>query len=48
MSFLQVFQNKKNRLKLYLKEIGFGGSGVDLIHLAEDSDQWQAFVYTMI
>jgi hypothetical protein len=36
----------EHNVKIYLK--GIGWEGTDWIHLAEDRDQWRAFVYTVI
>jgi hypothetical protein len=42
---LLFFQKKQSRLKMDLREKGC--SGMDWIHLGEDSDQWQALVNTV-
>jgi hypothetical protein len=34
----------ENGLKMYLREIGFGGGGVEWIHLAQVRDRWRAVV----
>jgi hypothetical protein len=36
----------EGNIKMYLPDIGWGG--VDLIHLAQDRDQWRALVNTVM
>jgi len=35
-----------NNIRIYLRETGF--KFVEWTHLAQDRDQWQAFVYTVM
>jgi hypothetical protein len=37
---------RKNEIKIDIREIGWGG--IDWIHLAQDRDQWQALVNTVL
>jgi hypothetical protein len=38
----------EDNIKMDLREIGLGFGDVDLIHLAQDRDRWQAFVNTVM
>jgi len=39
-------RHKWEDIRMYLREVGL--EGVDWIHLAQDRDQWQAFVNTVM
>jgi hypothetical protein len=38
----------EDNIRMDLREIGWGGSGVDWIDLSEDRDQWRALVNTVM
>jgi hypothetical protein len=38
----------ENIIKIDLKEVGWGGGGMDWINLAQDRDRWRAVVNTVM
>jgi hypothetical protein len=37
-------RRREGEIKIDLREIGWGGGGVEWIHLAQDRDRWRAVV----
>jgi hypothetical protein len=38
----------EDNIKMDLREVGWGGGGMDWINLAQDRDRWRAVVFTMM